>query len=264
MTPLEVAAYGTRQGTPTAAPIVGILTATHAGVWTIAFDEMLLQAGSNRDRTVRVFLMRFLVGSLLAALLASPAVAAEADDTAVVVQVEVVLPTQGLDLADPDAAPVRVELGEDIELILRVFASDDLETPVPVDDSSALVEIHDAAGVLAPMRFADMNERSPGVYTTSYSFSQTGEFVLVVQPGVEGRTTLHPESTGDVRFIAGSEAVPPPADTASAVGASVAVGLLILLVVGLVVVATRKRPGRRHEKKAPGFAEATKGSWWGS
>lgn len=208
--------------------------------------------------------MRFLVGSLLVALLASPAVAAGAEDTGLVVQLEVQLPSQALELGDPGAFPVRVEPGEDVELTFRVFAHEDLETPVPVEDSSALIEIRDASGDNAPVRFADMTELSPGVYTTTHRFNDAGEFLLVVQPSVQDRTNLHPENTGDVRVIVGGASSPAPVDSASTVVTFVVVGILVLLVVVAVVVATRKRPGRRLEKKAPGFAEAGKDSWWGS
>lgn len=38
--------------------------------------------------------------------------------------------------------------------------------------------------------------------------------------------------------------------------------LALVVVFGVLLVATRKRPGRRPHKPPPGRAEATRDSWW--
>lgn len=164
---------------------------------------------------------------------------------------------------DPSAFPVRVEPGEMVELTIRVFDSEEPNRPVTVEDSSVLVEVRDATGTNPPLRFSDLQEGPTGVYTTTHTFREEGEFQVVVQPGIEDRTTLHPESTDQVRVVVGGD-TPSATDGASTTVGIVAVILLVFLVAALVLVATRKRPGQRYEKKAPGRAEADKDTWWWS
>jgi len=101
------------------------------------------------------------------------------------------------------------------------------------------------------------------VYITTHTFSDEGEFLVVVQPGVEDRSTLHPQSTDQVRFILGGDIAAPPDGGSNILSILVSV-LLILMVAAMVMVATRKRPGRQYEKKAPGRAEVDKDTWWWS
>jgi hypothetical protein len=207
--------------------------------------------------------VRLLLGGVLAVLLAGPFAAAVAEDNDLIVQLEVSLPAQDRELVDPSAFPVRVEPGETVELTVLVFDPGDSNTPVGVEDTSELVELRDTADSNPPLRFADMSEGPQGVYTTTHTFNEEGEFLMVVQPAVEDRTTLHPESTDQVRFVVGGDVPPPPDDGSNLMGILVPV-LLVLMVAVLVIVATRRRPGRRYEKKAPGRAEADKDTWWWS
>lgn len=205
------------------------------------------------------------MGGLLSVLLVN-SVATVAADSDLIVQLDIDLPAQDADLADPSSFPVRVEPGETVELTVRVFGSGDPDTPMAVEDSSDLLEIRDSTGASPPLRFADMNEVSPGVYTINHTFGDEGEFLVVVQPGVEDRTTLHPDSIDQVRFIVGGDIPPSPqseSGTVDTVG-TVTLLLLVLLVGGLVLMATRKRPGRRYAKKAPGRADVDRDSWWWS
>lgn len=118
--------------------------------------------------------MSLLFGGLLVVFLASPVAAAGAEDTDLIVQLEVDLPAQEVELVDPSAFPVRVEPGETVGLTIRVFDSEDHNTPVVVEDSSELVEIRDTTGANTPLRFADMSE-GPRAFTPPLTHSARRE-----------------------------------------------------------------------------------------
>lgn len=152
--------------------------------------------------------------------------------------------------------PVRVQPGDRVEFTLRVTTGDRVQTLVDVEDPGALVEVRPADGEGDPIRL-DSHRVSQGVYVAMHRFDDPGEFLVVTQPDVQDRASLHLQDTDRVEFIVGGS--PPLAPKRGVEFLDGAISLvLVALVATLVLVATRGRSKRTNDKPRP----VTHDSWW--
>jgi hypothetical protein len=141
-----------------------------------------------------------------------------------------------------------------VVLRLRVFEGGNQDAPVNVDDPTDLLEIRTSDNEPA-VRFGDWIRLRSGVYETTYTFGDSGDFSIVVLPDIEHGPGLPEGSTDQVTVVV--EDVPSALGGGPSWGAIVASAALVLGVGAVVVAATR---GRSRSPRAPVPNE----TWWNS
>lgn len=239
------------------------VTPRSKGLWCYCATRVISQFAwiGLYHLVMRVFIPALSVIPVLV-LLAGQIGPGDADDTNLIVRLEVGLPFQGVEIADTSTSSFQVENGETVNLTIRISDSRKQNSPVSVEDTSALVEIQGKNGDTTPVRFSDWGMGAPGVYTTTHVFGEAGDYIILVQPDIKDRTTLHPEATDQLQVtVVGNASTSPKAG--SDIVAVIVSTLLIFLVVSMLLVTKRRRPGGRSERKPPGRAEADRETWWG-
>lgn len=196
-----------------------------------------------------------LIKGLIAVLLATPLASSVDHDSAYVVQLEVELPAQELEFVDPSGLTLRVDTGESVVLVLRVFGAENPDRAVDVEDTLSLLEIRDVSEGSGPVRFGDMERTAPGVYRTTYQFRVPGRWMLVVQPDIIDRFSLPAGSASHLVVIV-EEPAPAVGGGSGAIGIIASVGLVVLVGV-LVIGATRGKPRRPKDP-------VVHDTWWNS
>ncbi|MFZ0626090.1 MAG: hypothetical protein WAN34_06325 [Acidimicrobiia bacterium] len=195
---------------------------------------------------------------LMALILGAGAGSAAPSDQVPVVQVELKPPDEQPFSARDDVT-YRIRAESPVDITIRVFDTGDASTPIDVADVSALVEIRDASGSHTPVRLADMTRVSTGVYQTSYSFPDAGDWTLVVQPDVADRSSLPSEGVDQIEIRADPSSSTGATDSSDLTWVVAVIGLLVLAV-GLYLVARRwsARDTGRIKRPAP------PDTWWNS
>lgn len=199
-------------------------------------------------------IVQWFVAGLMSLFLVSPASAALDQDPLPTVRLSVELPGRQTFVANPSGLTLRTTVNDPVGLRIELFEDGSPDSPVSVDDSTSLLEIHQTDSDAA-VRLADMEEVRPGIYETTYMFTSPGSYVVRVLPDVRDRSRLTSESTDQVRF----EVQPEPSSVSGSPSVALMVGgiLLAVLVGVLVFVGTRSR-SRSVKPPVP------HDTWWNS
>lgn len=196
--------------------------------------------------------MQWFVAGLISLLWASPILVALDQDPLPTVRLSVELRDQET-LTNPSGLTLRTTVNDPVGLRIEVFEEGNPDSPVSVDDSTSLLEIHQTDSDAA-VRLADMKEVSPGIYETTYMFTSPGSYVIQVLPDLQDRSRLTSESTDQVRLEVQAE----PSSDSGSPAAFVVGGIVLAALVGvLVFVGTR---GRSRSAKPP----VPHDTWWNS
>jgi hypothetical protein len=199
--------------------------------------------------------VQLLMAGLIGLAMASPIAAALDQDPLPTVQLSVELPDQETAIDNPSGLTFRTTANAPVGLRIELFEAGHPESPVSVNDTTALLEIRQTSDSGAAIRLGDMEEVSPGTYETTYVFISPGRYIVQVLPDVQDRSRLSPESTDQVGFVV--QAVSSSASGGSLVPFIVGgVGLAALVGV-LVFIGTR---GRSRSSKPP----VPHDTWWNS
>jgi hypothetical protein len=203
--------------------------------------------------------VKVLIGGLVVVVLATPVAGSVDDDTPPVVKLEVELPAQGFGFVDPSGLTLRVETGEAVVLVFRIFDAENPDRTADVEETFSLLEIRDLSEGSPPVRLGDMERTAPGVYRSTYTFPDPGRWMLVVQPDISDRSSLPTESTSQLVVIV-EESVPAVAGGPGPIGV-IALVVLVMLVGTLVIGATRRKPRSHLDTAKEPVAQDT---WWNS